>query len=121
MFGIKIINEQKYRSEKKAVDEIVALNDELVKKNARLELDIKGLREQNTKLRSINAKRKDENEHLVERIKKLKKSGKFDGEFNLVVNESPSKCSVCKHENENCKKLIIGGREVCVIAEPSFC
>ena len=125
MFGIKIISEERYLSEQKSAQKMVELHDELVKKNVRLELDIKSLREQNSKLRVLNGKRKDENENLIEKNHKLKeqlkekREVKFDKYFTLCASEH---CDTCTHEQENCKKFYLERKTdvVCVCPKPSF-
>lgn len=133
MFGIKIISEEKYQSEQKLVQKLIEINEELTKKNVRLELDIKDLRKQNTKLRSINAKRRDEINSLVERLAKLKDTIKEHEAFRHAVKVSfpeidfkgyhpvpcNKSCSKCALEQEECKKYT--NLSVCMLKnEPSF-
>ena len=122
MFGIKIISEERYRSEQKSAQKMVELHDELVKKNVRLELDIKSLREQNSKLRVLNGKRKDENENLIEKNRKLKEQNKalLEAGFEVQMLENPTKCAVCKHETKHCKKITVGDKDICILVKPSF-
>lgn len=133
MFGFRIISEEKYRSEQKSCRDIMSLNDKLVSKNAGLEVDIKSLREQNTRLRAINAKRKEENMALNQKISKLKESIKdheaFRRAFKLALPEVNfkgfhpvpynGKCTECNIEQPNCKKYT--NLSLCMQAnEPSF-
>ena len=125
MFGIKIISEERYRSEQNSAKKMVELHDELVKKNVRLELDIKDLREQNSKLRALNGKRKDENDNLVEKNRKLKEQlkekqeVKFDKYFTLCAS---GQCDTCPHEQEDCNKFYLEHKTdvVCICPKPSF-
>lgn len=125
MFGIKIISEEKYQSEQRAASELKNFNEELVKKNTRLELDIKSLREQNAKLRSINGKRKDENDNLIEKNRKLreqlkeKQEIKFDKYFTLCT---PEHCDTCSHEQDDCKKYYLERKtdRICVCTKHPF-
>ena len=130
MFGIKIISEERYRSEQNSAKKMVELHDELVKKNVRLDLDIKSLREQNSKLRSINAKRKEENESLTEKNRKLKEVIKEHEAFRRAVKKAfpgidftgylphpcDKKCSECQLAQQGCKKYT--DLSVCMV--PSF-
>lgn len=133
MFGIKIMRERRYLSEKKTEMELVEINAKLTKKNSQLELDIKDLREQNTKLRAINAKRSDEIEFKNEKIRKLTET--IDGHQTFrrdIKNAFPGldfrkyrpvpcnhKCTECSVETENCKKYT--GLSVCMMEKgPSF-
>ena len=120
MFGIKIISESRYLSEKKTAEKLVVINEELTQKNASLELDIKSLREQNTHLRAINGKRKDENVNLVEKLRKLKDANKSKPAADFKVVKA-IKCDSCFMEGkQNCKKITVGSEEYCIIPEPSF-
>ena len=130
MFGIKIMTEERYQSEQKAAQKLTEINEELIKKNVRLELDIKSLREQNTKLRSINAKRKDENDALVEKNHKLRQRVEENDGFRRIVKTifphvdfkgfTPvpcnHKCADCSKETADCKKYT--DLSVCMV--PSF-
>ena len=122
MFGIKIISEEKYQSEQRAAKKMVELHDELVKKNVRLELDIQSLREDNSKLRVINGKRKDEIDNLIEKNRKLKEQNKalLDAGFEVQMLENPTKCDLCKHETKHCKKITVGDKDICILVKPSF-
>lgn len=120
MFGIKIISEERYQSEQKSAQKLMEINEELTKKNARLELDIKNLREQNSNLRSTNAKRKEENDALIEKNRKLKEQDiKFEKYFTLCT---PEHCDICTHEQKDCKKFYLERKTdvVCVCPKPSF-
>ena len=125
MFGIKIITEERYRSEQNAAKKMVELHDELVKKNVRLECDIKILREENSKLRIRNGKRKEEIDNLVEKNRKLKEQNKekqevkFDKYFTLCT---PEHCDTCTHEQEDCKKYYLERKTdvICICPKPSF-
>ena len=66
MFGIKIISEERYLSEQKAAQKMEEIHEELVRKNVRLEADIKSLREQNSKLRVLNG-----NNKMVDRLRAM--------------------------------------------------
>lgn len=122
MFGIKIISEERYQSEQNAAKKMVELHDELVKKNVRLVLDIKSLCEQNGKLRSINGKRKEEIDNLIEKNRKLKDQNKalLDAGFEVQMLENPTKCDLCKHETKHCKKITVGDKDICILVKPSF-
>lgn len=122
MFGIKIISEERYRSEQESAQNLIGINENLVKRNAQLELDIKSLREQNSKLRSINGKRKNELDDLIEKNRKLREQVKVlnDADIDVKVFEEPANCAACKHETWRCKKITIGDKDICIIAKPSF-
>ena len=125
MFGIKIISKEKYQSEQRAASELMNFNEELVKKNVRLELDIKSLREQNAKLRSTNGKRKDEIDNLIEKNRKLreqlkeKQEIKFDKHFTL---RTPEHCDTCSHEQDDCKKYYLERKTdvICICPKRPF-
>lgn len=122
MFGIKIIGEERYLSEQKAAQKMEEIHEELVRKNVRLEADIKSLREQNSKLRTINNKRKEENENLIEKNRKLKEQNKalLEAGFEVQMLENPTKCAACKHETKHCKKITVGDKDICILVKPSF-
>ena len=133
MFGIKIISEERYQSEQNSAMKLMEINEELTQKNVRLELDIKSLREQNTKLRSINAKSGDENNSLKEKNSKLNEAIKGHEAFRRAVKLAfpqidfkgftpkpcNEKCSECSFADTGCKKYT--DLSVCMIVnEPSF-
>lgn len=125
MFGIKIISEEKYQSEQRAANKLMEVNEELVQKNVRLELDIKSLREQNDKLRHVGDKLKEENRNLIEKNRKLKEQLKekqeikFDKYFTLCT---PGHCDTCTHEQQDCNKYYLKRKTdvICVCPKPSF-
>lgn len=125
MFGFKIISKQRYKelveSESKWQEKVNAWESAAIKNDK----DIESLREQNAKLRSINGKRKDENDNLIEKNRKLKEQVKqkqdikFEKYFTLCTPES---CDTCTHEQKDCKKFYLERETdvVCVCPKPSF-
>ena len=132
MFGIKIISEERYQSEQSTANKLMKINEELTKKNIRLELDIKDLREQNTKLRSINGKRLDENNALVVKTNKYKVLIKEHQAFREDIKKAfpgidfrhykpvlcDHKCTGCPAETDSCVKYT--NLSVCMVAKDSF-
>lgn len=132
MFGIKIISEKKYLREKVSSSIMLKHNEELAKKIAQLEADIKNLRVQNSKLRSVNEKRLDENARLAVQNAKhkeiIKEHEAFRHSLKLALPEvdfkgyypSPciEKCSDCKFESTGCKKYT--NLSLCMLEKPSF-
>lgn len=118
MFGFKIISEERYLAERRAVRKLAETNDELVQENVRLKIDIKSLREQNGHMRMAEAKRREENAALVERNRKLKVVIKGHEAFRKNVKaafqgidflrrrpaQCDHKCAECTHEQTDCIK-----------------
>ena len=133
MFGIKIMTSASYEAEKKATQMLKEAFDKVAREKANLEIDIKDLREQNTKLRSINAKRKDENLTLSDKNTKYKQIIKEHDAFRRAIKSAfkdvdfrgytpvpcDKKCSECTIEQAECKKYT--NLSVCMMKiEPSF-
>lgn len=130
MFGIKIISESKYQSELATARKLIEINEELTKKNTKLELDIKDLREQNSHLRTINAKRKEENDNLAIKNTKQKEVLKEHEAFRRAIRNAfpqidfkgyrpqpcDKKCSECPLAESDCKKYT--DLSLCMV--PSF-
>lgn len=122
MFGLKIMLQSDYETEQRAVETLKRGFEDVAHKKAQLELDIKSLREQNSKLRVLNGKRKDENENLIEKNRKLKEQNKalLEAGFEVQMLENPTKCAACKHETKHCKKITVGDKDICILVKPSF-
>lgn len=123
MFGFKIITKCQYELMQAHIEDLTEENMKLRDSLKDCKDNAKELYDENVKLeRKIEKKKQEHSSRINKLIGKLKtkhENIKFDDLFRFVICDK--KCSVCKEEQPDCKKYIVGDKTVCILRrQPSF-
>jgi len=123
MLGLKIITKCQFEMMNVHIEELTEENMSLRKQLEKCNANAKELYDETVSLSRKAEKKKQEHSSrinkLIGKLKTKHENIKFDDLFRFVICDK--KCSVCKEEQPDCKKYIVGDKTVCILRrQPSF-